>query len=138
MIDILKKEYPEDNYQYYSMDVVEGYDRPCFFTQILPLDMRPENLNSRKCEVVFYITIMLEIADEAMELDMIERIRELFGLYVKIGEKAIDVTDFDWSYSGTDRNVPEISVTLEWYERIEHKTDAQLIEQVITNQEMEE
>lgn len=119
------------------MAVVENYERPCFFTQLLPVDMRPENYNSRRNEVVFYITILLDEADEARMLDMIQRIRDLFGLNVMIGDKSVNVTDFDWNYAGTDRNIPELSVSLEWLDRIEHKNDAPVVERVITNNEVE-
>lgn len=137
MLKLLKTEYLEETYQYYSMAVVENYERPCFFTQLLPVDMRPENYNSRRNEVVFYITILLDEADEARMLDMIQRIRDLFGLNVMIGDKSVNVTDFDWNYAGTDRNIPELSVSLEWLDRIEHKNDAPVVERVITNNEVE-
>lgn len=119
------------------MAVVENYERPCFFTQLLPVDMRPENYNSRKNEVVFYITILLEKADEARILDMIQRIRDLFGLNVMVRDKSVDVTDFDWNYTGKDRNIPGISVSLMWFDRIEHKNSAPVVEQVVTNNEVE-
>ena len=71
-------------------------------------------------------------------LRMIQEIQDLFGLNVKIGEKSLYVIDFDWQYAGTDRNVPEVSIELEWLEKIVHEINEPLIEQVITEKEMEE
>ena len=136
--ELLQTRYPKSKYKYYSMAVVEGYDRPCFFTQIKPVDASPVNYNSRHNQVVFYITILQKQVDEEEILQMIQDIRDLFGLNVKIGEKSLNVTDFDWQYAGTDRNIPEISIELEWLEKIDHETNEPLIEQVVTEKEMEE
>lgn len=96
------------------------------------------NYNSRHIQVVFYITILQKQVDEEEILQMIQDIRDLFGLNVKIGEKSLNVTDFDWQYAGTDRNIPEISIELEWLEKIDHETNEPLIKQVVTEKEMEE
>ena len=132
LIALLQSRYPTKKYNYYSMAVVEKYDRPCFFTQILPVDMSPANFNSRKNRALFYITFMQEKTDETEMLEIIQGIRDLLGLSVQIKERAVKVVDFDWNYTGTYRNIPEISVELEWFDRIEHKNDAPLMEQVIT------
>lgn len=71
-------------------------------------------------------------------LRMIQEVQDLFGLNVKIEKKSLNVTDFDWQYAGTDRNVPEISIGLEWLEKIVHEVNEPLVERVITEKEMEE
>ena len=115
LIALLQSKYPTKKYKYYSMAVV--------------------NFNSRKNRVLFYITIMQEKTNEAEILEMIQSIRDLFGLYVKIGDRAVKVENFDWSYTGTYRNIPEISIELQWFERIEHKNDAPLMERIETKKE---
>lgn len=136
LLALLKTKYPE--YKYYSTAVVENYDRPCFFTQLKPVDTRVENYNSRRNRMIFYITYMPKRVDEAESLRMIQEMRDLFGLYVKIGGRVVYVESFDWNYIGTDRTIPEMSVELYWLDRIEHNTDAPVIEQVVTSKEMEE
>ncbi len=136
LIGILKTKYPK--YKYYSTAVVENYDRPCFFTQLKPIDMGTENYNSRKNRVVFYITYMAKTAKESEALRMIDEIRDLFGMYVKIAGRVAYVDGFDWNFVGTDKNIPEMSVELYWLDRIEHPADAPAIERVVTNKEMEE
>ena len=136
LLALLKTIYPK--YKYYSAAVVEGYDRPCFFTQLKPVDMGTENYNSRKNRMIFYITYMPKRVDEAESLCMIQEMRDLFGMYVKIGGRVVYVESFDWNFIGTDRNILEMSVELYWLDRIEHNTDAPVIEQVVTSKEMEE
>lgn len=121
LIKLLKTKYPASKYKYYSAAVVEGYERPCFFTQLRPTSVENININTRKNKMSFYITFMQKKVDEAACLDMIEEIRDLFGLAVQIGDRAIDVTDFSWDFIGTERNTPEIEIRLEWFDAIEHK-----------------
>lgn len=120
LLALLMGKYPRGQYHYYSQAVVEGYKRPAIFTQLKPTLMEPVNYNTRKNMVSFYITLMPKKVDEAEALDMIEEIRNLFGLSVTVGGRAVDVTGFDFDFIGSDRNIPEISIDLEWYDRIEH------------------
>ena len=48
LIDKMKTVFTEDKFEYYGFDVKEGYKRPCFFTQIKPVDISPLNYNSKK------------------------------------------------------------------------------------------
>jgi hypothetical protein len=76
--------------------------------------------------------------DEADMLDKVEEIRNLFGQYVKINDRAVDVTEFDFDYVGTDRNILEISLDIEWFDKIEHETHEQAMESLVFFKEMEE
>lgn len=138
LISLLKTRYPEKKYKYYSKMVVENYERPCFFTQIVPVSNQGENYNTRKKVVLFYITIFQNEVDEAEALDMIDTIQDLFGLAVKIKDRAVDVTDFDWQWIGTEKYMPELSITLEWYDDIIHEDDSPIIGSVAINSRLEE
>lgn len=118
ILALLESRYPKEKYKYYSKAVVKGFTRPCFFTQMIPSNITPENYNTRKLTVLFYITIFQDTIDEADALDMIDSIQNLFGLAVKIGDRAIDVTNYNWSFIGNDQNIPEIVVTLDWMDEI--------------------
>lgn len=136
LIKLLKTKYPD--FKYYSTSVMENYTRPCFFTQIKPVEADITNYNTRSNRVVFYVTYLAKKSDEAETLQMVDDIRDLFGLYVQVGERAVRVESYDWDFIGDDRNIPDISIGLYWYDRIEHKTDAPLIEEVYTKEELEE
>jgi hypothetical protein len=138
LLALLQTKYPADQYHYYSMAVVEGYERPCFFTQIKPVTAEPRNHNSRLNQATLYINILQEEVNEAEMLDMIGDIRDLFGLYVQVNDRAVDVTGFDWDFVGTDRNIPELSIDLEWMDAIEHKVTEPVMESVDFTTKLEE
>lgn len=138
LLSLMQTIYPETEYKYYGMDVSEGFERPSFFTQIKPVEMDPNNYNSRNNRVTFFIDYMQEIVDEVDALDKIQQIRDSFGLAVKIGDRAVKVVSYDYDFIGTERNIPEISIDLEWMDRIDHTENLPLMESAEINQEMME
>lgn len=146
LLDLMKTIFPAQStempdgagYHYYSMAVSEGMKRPCFFTQLKPVDMSSVNYNTRNNDMTFYITYFQEEIDEEDMLDVIQSLRDLFGLDVKIGDRYIKVSDFSWDFVGTERNVLEISVSLNWMDEIEHNRNTQpLMETAVINQKLE-
>lgn len=133
---LLASKYPE--IKLYSKAVVEGYQRPCFFTQIQPITMENRTKTTRYNLVAFYIEYIQEELDEVDMLDKVEEIRDLFGQYVKIQDRAIDVGGFDFDYVGTERNILEISLELEWLDRIEQITSEPTMESLVFFKETEE
>lgn len=140
LLDQMKTVFPEQKYTYYSQAVVEGFRRPSFFTQIKLVDADLLNYNSRLIRAALYIDYMQESTDEADSLDVIQKIKEVFGLAVRIGDRAVHVTGIDWDFIGAERNILEISVDIEWGERIEHGTKETLpiMESAEFNTRMEE
>ena len=130
--------FPKDRYKYYSMDVIEGYDRPCFFTQLKPVDTAPHNYNSRNNVLTFDINYFSEEVDELEMLTVVDQLRDLFGLAVKIGDRAVKVDNFEWDFVGTDRNILEVSIDVQWSDKIEHAETDDIVESVETNTRMEE
>lgn len=130
--------FPSDKYKYYSMDVIEGIERPCFFTQLKPVDTDPQNYNSRNNLLTFYINYLQTEIDEIDLLEKIDQLRNLFGLAVKIGDRAVKVNSFEWDFIGTNRNIAEISVDIQWMDKFERAETEQIIESVQTNTRMEE
>ncbi len=129
LLELMQTIFPAEAYKYYSMAVIEDYDRPCFFTQIKPVTMAPANYNSRNNTISFYITYMQEEIDEADALDVIQKLRDLFGLAVKVNDRAVKVVGFDYDFIGSNRNIPEITVDFEWMDRIEHVENLPLMEE---------
>lgn len=129
LLEYMKSLFPADKYKYYSMAVVEDFDRPCFFTQLKPVETDPQNYNSRNNILTFYINYFQAEVDEMDMLEKIEQLRNTFGLAVKIGTRAVKVGNFGWDFVGTDRNVAEISFDIQWMDKIEHP----ITEDFITN-----
>lgn len=138
LLGLMKTIYPEDRYTYYGMAVSEDFERPSFFTQIKPVKMDPNNYNSRNNRFTFYIDYMQEEADEEDALNKIQEIRDLFGLFVKVGGRAVKVVSYDFDFIGTEQNIPEISIDLEWMDRIDHTENLPLMESAEINKEIME
>lgn len=136
LIDLMTSLYP--NHNFYAQDVVEKYERPAFFTQLRSVTMDPVNYNARRNVVAFYVYYMQEIADEVDALEVIESLRNLFGLAIKIGDRSVKVNDFDFDFVGTEREIPMITVTLEWNDRISHIESAPIMESAEIIYHMEE
>ena len=136
IVTLIKSQFP--NIKIYSMAVVENYKRPSFFMQLKPTTMEPENYNSRRNRVSLYIDYLQKAIDEGDQLDVIDGLRDLFGLSIKIGDRAVDVVGFDYDYIGTDRNIPEISIDLEWFDRIDHPVTEPIMESMALNEALEE
>lgn len=137
LIQKMQTLYPSTEYRYYGVEVVEGYVKPAFFTQLKPITMDFANKNSTENVLTFYITYFQKQTDEADMLRKVDEIRELFGQYLQVCGRAVDITDFSFDYVGNDRNILEISFDLEFFGKLEHGTDAEIISAVETRIEME-
>lgn len=143
LIGKMKQVFPTSKYKYYSMAVVEKYERPCFFTQLKPIDTSPSNYNTRQMKATFYINYMQDKIDEADILDTIQKLQDAFELAVPVqlqdGKiRYLHVDDMDWDFIGTDRNIPEITIDISWgAEVVRNKPTAPLMEgaNIILNME---
>ena len=122
----------------YSIAVTENFKRPAIFLVLKPTVADPTNYNSRHNLFTLIITYFQSVVDEYDALDFIDGIRNLFGLSIKVGDRAVKVVDFSYDFVGTKRNIPEISLDLEWYDRIEHPETTDLMETAVINQHLEE
>ena len=138
LLELLKNVFKEPEYKYYSTAVTENYDRPCFFTQLRPIEVAPANYNTILNRMAFYITFMQKSADEAEGLTVIEKIKQAFGLSVIMGDRAADVTGFEWDYIGTERNIPQITVYLEWLSKLEREENSEVIKNINFSKKVED
>lgn len=120
------------------MAVTENFQRPCFFTQLKPYEMSPTNYNSRAIKATFYIDYFQETADEAEALEVIDKLIETFDLGVQIDDRFVDVISTNYDFIGSDKNVPEISIDIEWSNKISHEEDLPMMESAKINKEIME
>ena len=137
LIQKMQTLYPATEYRYYGIEVVEGYAKPAFFTQLKPVTMDSANKNSTENVLAFYITYFRKQTDEVDMLRKIDGIRELFGSFIRVGDRAVDITDFSFDYVGNDRNILEVSFDLEFFGKLEQEADAEMIGAVITTTEIQ-
>lgn len=117
MIQVIKNLYPK-GYRFYGAEVTEGYEKPSFFTQILPEKMENETKNLRSNTLMFVVTYFQKAVDEADMLEKAREIRNAFGLKVKVDDRYINVIDFDYDFVGSDDNILQMRITVSFYEQI--------------------
>ena len=137
LIQKMQTLYPATESRSYGVEVVEGYAKPAFFTQLKPITMDFANRNSTENVLAFYITYFQKQVDEADMLRKIDGIRELFGSFIRVGDRAVDVSGFSFDYAGNDRNILEVSFDLEFFGKLEREVDAEMIGAVVTATEIQ-
>jgi len=128
MVGQLKSLYPEGQYKYYGIEVKEGYKRPCFFTKLESVDTERVTCNTNLTRCTFYITYLQSLCDEGDILQKADGIQKLFGGYVRVGERAAGVTGFHFGMVGNDRDIMEISIDIEFFDRIERMEKEEIMD----------
>ena len=117
LLVLMKKEFPASEYKYYGIEVTQGYEVPAFFTQLKPVTIEATNQNVTRNIYTFYINYFPKSVDEIDMFEKVEVLKSVFGNYVMVGERAIDVSNFSHDYVGQNSDILEISLDLEWSEK---------------------
>lgn len=128
---LLFSKYPKDKYKIYGHEVVEGFDTPSFFVDLVPRAISNESVNFTKNAYTIMITYFQPKANEIDNLIKADEIKMLFGYKLTINDRKIPITDFTYDFAGKNRNVLQISVDIEYLEDVEkvdnHKVATELI-----------
>jgi len=138
LLELMKKEFPADEYKYYGIEVMQGYEVPAFFTELKPVTIEAVNHNITRNVYTFYIDYFQSEVDEIDIFEKVEVLKSVFGNYIMVGDRAIDVSNFSHDYIGQDNDILEISLDLEWSENIMKPKTEPVMESVTINTEMEE
>lgn len=129
-------------YEYYGLEVIEGYVRPCFFTRLETGESRPNNKSTLYHRLTYSIMYIPETIDEIDLMDKVDKIRELFELGIEVSNgtesRHIDCVGFDWGFGGTDRDILEISVDIEYLSNIRKPETAELMKDAEIKMEVNE
>jgi len=129
-------------YEYYGLEVIEGYVRPCFFTRLETGESRPNNKSTLYHRLTYSIMYIPETIDEIDLMDKVDKIRELFELGIEVSNgtesRYIDCAGFDWGFGGTDRDILEISVDIEYLSNIRKPETAELMKDAEIKMEVNE
>lgn len=127
---MLREKYPPGEYEIYGVDTTEGYARPCFFVKLQPITMEAEGINRYNNELTCYIDYIQDHIDEVDMLQKVEEIRKMFELYFKVGDRAIDCSNFDFDFVGQKKNIVEISFDMQFYTAIEREETTAMMEHI--------
>ena len=120
LLQAMQTVFTKAKYKYYSMSVVENYERPCFFTQLKVTSSEALNFNTRQLYGTLYIDHFAESVDESGALSMVQTLQNAFGLAVQAGYRYVYVEGLDYDFIGTERTHLQITVDLSWTDRIRH------------------
>lgn len=117
----------------YGNDTTDGYDRPSFYTEIVPHGFSRESKNYVQSGATFKATLFEQSHDECYCLEVYDRLREAFGMYIRVQGRKLLIGDISYDFIGEYDNMLQISVECDWLEQMERKEPEEIIETVDMN-----
>lgn len=136
LVDVIRSKYGK-SYKYYGIEVTEGYEKPSFFTQIVPVEMENVTTNFADSAYSFVITYFQKQIDEADALQKVSELREAFGLKVKVEDRYVSVTDFDYEFVGEKNNILQMSLNVSFKDGIKKEETHQVMKELGVKQRLE-
>lgn len=126
----MKGRYPPPQYKIYGKEIKEGYIAPCFFTEILDRGSRGETKNFAKGGFTIKITYFQAEKNELDQLEKVDGIKDLFGLFFCVGDRKLTIGDFSHDYIGEYQDILQISIEIDYKENTQKEDTAQVAEEV--------
>ena len=138
LLAVLKDLYPK-GYMFYGIEITEGYKKPSFFVQLVPVSSEVQTKRVKSRVFIFAITYFQKKIDEEDALRKVSEIENAYGNKVKIGTRYANVTDFEYEYVGEYNNILQARVTFSFNDLIDQSEEEHdLVEEVHLKKEMEE
>ena len=129
----MKKKYPSEQYKIYGKEIQEGYEPPCFFTEILDLGSKAETKNFAKGAFTIKITYFQKERNELDQLEKADEIKELFGMVFCVGDRKLTVGEFSHDYIGEYQDILQISIRIDYKENTYQKELAPVATEIGVN-----
>lgn len=127
---MLKGRYPPPQYKIYGKEIREGYDAPCFFTEILDRGSRAETRNFAKGGFTVKITYFQTAKNESDQLEKVDEIKDLFGLFFCVGDRKLTVGEFSHDYIGEYQDILQISIEIDYKENTQKEDTAPIAREI--------
>lgn len=127
---MLKGRYPPPQYKIYGKEIREGYDAPCFFTEILDRGSRAETRNFAKGGFTVKITYFQTAKNELDQLEKVDEIKDLFGLIFYVGDRKLTIGDFSHDYIGEYQDILQISIEIDYKENTQKEDTAPVAREI--------
>ena len=128
--ELLKGRYPPPQYKIYGKEIKEGYDAPCFFTEILDRGGKGETKNFAKGGFTIKITYFQAEKNELDQLEKVDEIKDLFGLIFCVGDRKLTIGDFSHDYIGEYQDILQISIEIDYKENTQKGDMAPIAEEI--------
>lgn len=127
---LLKGRYPPPKYKIYGKEIREGYDAPCFFTEILDRGSRAETRNFAKGGFTVKITYFQTEKNELDQLEKVDEIKDLFGLFFCVGDRKLTIGEFSHDYIGEYQDILQISIEIDYKENTQKEDTAPIAREI--------
>lgn len=127
---MLKGRYPPPQYKIYGKEIREGYDAPCFFTEILDKGSKAETKNFAKGGFTVKITYFQKEKNEFDQLEKVDEIKCLFGLFFCTGNRKLTIGEFSHDYIGEYQDILQISIEIDYKENTQKEDTASIAQEI--------
>ena len=127
---MLKGRDPPPQYKIYGKEIREGYDAPCFFTEILDRGSRAETRNFAKGGFTIKITYFQAEKNELDQLEKVDEIKDLFGLIFCVGDRKLTIGDFSHDYIGEYQDILQINIEIDYKENPQKEDTAPVAREI--------
>nr|WP_288976726.1 hypothetical protein [uncultured Blautia sp.] len=114
----------------YGKEIREGYDAPCFFTEILDRGGKGETKNFAKGGFTIKITYFQAEKNELDQLEKVDEIKDLFGLFFCVGDRKLTIGDFSHDYIGEYQDILQISIEIDYKENTQKEDTAPVAQEI--------
>lgn len=128
----LKNRFP--NHRIYAGEVTEGFQRPSFFTQIIPLRMDYETKNYKSNRLMVSITYFNERDTEIENILMYDNLIDVFGQILQVGNRHLKLWNI--RQSNTD-GVLQLRFDLDYWSQLEKEEKHELMKELEIKTEKE-
>ena len=125
------------SYKYYGIEITEGYEKPSFFTQLLPVNLNPITTNFSEKRFSFIITYFSKKVDEEDALSKVSELMDAFGLKVKVKDRYVNVSEFEYEFVGEKSNILQMSLNVSFMDEIKKEETRQLMNELGVKQRLE-
>lgn len=122
--ELLKGRYPPPQYKIYGKEIKEGYEPPCFFTEVLDRGSRAETRNFARGGFTVKITYFQREKDELDQLEKADEIKDLFGLIFCVGDRRLTVSEISCDYIGEYQDILQVSIDIDYKENTQKEDTA--------------
>lgn len=112
--DMLKKSFR--GHKVYSDEVQEGFSLPAFFVELL-LKTDSETINFNSNQLTIIITYLPKIHTTLDNMNMQDKLKELFGLLIDIGSRKLKIKSISFSNTGEKKEILQANIVIEYFDK---------------------
>lgn len=103
----------------YSDEVLEGFDKPCFFIKCLCTNIpQTKNITKKKISIIMTYFPKNNDRNEIHYADIMDRLQCLFQRGIKVKERYLHTNDFYIERIGQEQDIIQAILKIEYMERI--------------------